>query len=103
MLPLNLSLLGRDVVVEAVEELPGRYGEADSNINSIKIKTKQQALMEADTLLHECLHLISDYMQLNLTERQVYCTSVAFFALLRHNPELLDYFKYAIEHPREVV
>jgi len=33
----------------------------------------------------------------------VYCTSVAIFALLRHNPELLDYFKYAIEHPREVV
>ena len=101
MLPLRLSLLGREVVIEPVEVFPGQLGEADSNTNVIKIKTQQQALMEADTLLHECLHLVSDYLQLNMNERQVYCVSVAIFALLRDNPDLINYFKHAIEHPRQ--
>lgn len=102
MFPSNLAILGRDVVVEKVMEFPKQMGETDFNTNTIKVKEGQQLLMEADTLLHECLHLIDEYMQLNMSERQVYCTTVGIIALLRDNQTLLHYLEEAIKNPRKV-
>lgn len=101
MLP-RLSILGRDVIVEKVADMPKEFGEADSDTNTIRIREGQQLLMEADTLLHESLHLIDTYMQLNLSERQIYCIAVAIIALIRDNVDVLPYLEMAVREPRKV-
>ena len=101
-LPTSISMFGREIIVEKVDEFPKQVGGVVFDTNTIKIKSGQQLLMEADTLLHECFHLVDDCMQLNLSERQVYCLAVATMALLRENRNLLDYFREAVEQPRKV-
>jgi len=102
ILPTSLSVIGREVPVKVVEELPNQLGEFDYNDYVIKIKSGQHPLAEADTLLHECIHAIDDCFQLNMSERQVYCLAVGVLALLRDNKIMLPYLTEAIEKPRNV-
>ena len=46
--------------------------------------------MDYRTLLHECLHAISDMLHLGLKERQVRGLEVGIGELLRHNRELWE-------------
>lgn len=41
------------------------------------------------TLLHECIHLISDFYDLNLSEAQVRALDQGISMLLKDNPKLL--------------
>ena len=45
-------------------------------------------LIDRETLLHECIHLISDLQGLGMTERQVQGLGYGIVALLRSNPVL---------------
>lgn len=101
-LPTTLSMFGREIVVEKVDEFPKQVGGLDYESNTIKIKSNQQLLMEADTLLHECFHMIDECMQLNMSERQVYCLAVGTMALLSNNKMLFEYLKEAVEQPRKI-
>jgi len=102
MLPTSLSIVGREVPVKVVNELPNQLGEYSYEEYSIKIKSGQHPLAEMDTLLHECIHAIDDCFQLKMSERQVYCLSVGVLALLRDNRDMLTCLTEAIENPRKV-
>jgi len=102
MLPTSLSIVGREVPVKVVDELPSQLGEYSYEDYSIKIKSGQHPLAAVDTLLHECIHAIDDCFQLKMSERQVYCVTVGVIALLRDNRDMLAYLTEAIEKPRKV-
>ena len=64
----------------------------------IKLRKGQSKIDEADTLLHECIHALDERFQLNLTERQVYCTTVGLLSMLQDNPIMLQYLVDAIDN-----
>ena len=101
-LPTSLNIVGREVPIIVVDVFPEQLGEYNYDDYSIKIKSGQHPLAEADTLLHECIHAIDDCFQLKLSERQVYCLAVGVLALLRDNRNMLAYLTEAIEKPRNI-
>ena len=94
----TLTILGKEYTIEQLtaDELPDRLGETYTEQSLIKIRSGQNKFDEADTLLHECIHALDERFQLNLTERQVYCTTVGLLCLLKDNPEMLQYLSSAI-------
>jgi hypothetical protein len=101
-LPTSLNIVGREVPIIVVDVFPEQLGEYSYDDYSIKIKSGQHPLAEADTLLHECIHAIDDCFQLKMSERQVYCLAVGVIALLRDNKTMLPYLTEAIEKPRNI-
>ena len=102
MIPSSLKIIGKEYTVQQVsaEEFPNSYGETYTADSLIKIRTGQHLYDEADTLLHECIHALDERFQLNLTERQVYCTTVGLLSLLKDNPNMLQYLVNAIDKRR---
>ncbi len=100
-IPSSLKIIGRqyDVVKLDYED---QVGGVDFDTCTIGIKSGQQRLLEADTLLHEALHVIDDIFQTELTERQVYCVTGGILALLRDNSSLLPYINDALVSPRKL-
>lgn len=49
--------------------------------------------MSGSTLLHELLHITSDFCGANLSEEQVEATERGLWAVLGQNPHLLEYWK----------
>jgi hypothetical protein len=101
-LPTSLNIVGREVPIIVVDVFPEQLGEYNYDDYSIKIKSGQHPLAEADTLLHECIHAIDDCFQLKMSERQVYCLAVGVLALLRDNKSMMPYLTEAIEKPRNI-
>ena len=101
-IPSLLKVVGREYNVVKIEEYDEKVGGVDFENSTIVIKDGQQRLLEADTLLHESLHIIDDIFQLELSERQVYCITSGIIALLRDNPALVSYINDAIISPRKV-
>lgn len=101
-IPSLLKIVGREYNVTKVEECDD-VGGVDFENSAIVVKDGQQQLLEADTLLHESLHIIDDIFQLELSERQVYCITSGIIALLRDNPTLISYINDALLSPRKVV
>jgi|DEB0MinimDraft_3_1074331.scaffolds.fasta_scaffold22666_3 hypothetical protein len=102
LIPTKLNIIGRDVNIELVEDLQDKLGECHVEDCLIKLQKGQQAQTGADTFLHECIHVIDERFQLNLTERQVYCTTVGLIALLKDNPSMLQYLAQALLNKRIV-
>lgn len=96
MIPTSLKIIGRNYKIELIEEFPDSLGETHTEAALIKIRAGQLLYDEADTLIHECLHALDERFQLNLTERQIYCTTVGLLSLLQDNPNLLQYLVNAI-------
>lgn len=101
-IPSLLKIVGREYSVVKIEEYDEKVGGVDFENSTIVIKDGQQRLLEADTLLHESLHIIDEIFQLELSERQVYCITGGIIALLRDNPALVSYINDAIISPRKV-
>lgn len=101
MIPSSLKIVGREYSVVKVEEC-NDVGGVDFETSTIVVKDGQQRLLEADTLLHESLHIIDEIFQLELSERQVYCITSGLIALLRDNPTLMLYINDALISPRKV-
>lgn len=97
-LPDVVRVLGRDVPLIHVGEdmLPKAVGEYDYEHQIVRLRDGQQPVFEADTVLHELIHAIDDAMQLGMKERQVHCTAVGLIALLRDNPDFLEYLYDAL-------
>jgi len=101
-IPSSLKIVGREYSVVKVEEYDEQVGGVDFETSTIVVKDKQQRLLEADTLLHESLHVIDEIFQLELSERQVYCITSGLIALFRDNPTLMLYINDALISPRKV-
>jgi hypothetical protein len=100
--PTSLRIVGREFEVKMLDEYEGQVGGVDHPSCTINIKSGQQKLLEADTILHEAVHVLDEIFQLGLTERHVYCLTGGIIALLRDNPELVKYLQDAIANPRNV-
>ena len=102
MTPSELSIIGRNVNVIMTELPNGQLGECDIENNTIRMRPGQPLSVEADTLLHECMHCVDERFQLKLSERQVYCITVGIMALLKDNESLLRYLNNAISEQKQV-
>lgn len=100
--PTSLRIIGREFEVKMLDQYEGQVGGVDHQSCTINIKSGQQKLLEADTILHEAVHVLDEIFQLNLTERHVYCLTGGIIALLRDNPEFVRYLQDAIANPRTV-
>lgn len=100
--PTSLRIIGREFEVKMLDEYEGQVGGVDHPTCTINIKSGQQKLLEADTILHESLHVLDEIFQLSLTERHVYCLTGGIIALLRDNPDFVKYLQHAIDNPRTV-
>jgi hypothetical protein len=101
-IPSSLKIVGREYDVVKLDYDNEQVGGVDFDNCTIGIKSGQQKLLEADTLLHESLHIIDEIFQLELTERQVYCVVSGIMALLRDNETLLPYINDALVSPRKL-
>lgn len=48
--------------------------------------------------MHEVIHAIEMAMYLNMSERQVFCISVGLLAVLKRNPQFLEYLNKVINN-----
>lgn len=100
--PNMLRIIGREYSVVKLQEYEDQDGGVDFADSVIYLRANQQRLLECDTLIHEAVHVIDEVFQLEMTERQVFCTVAGIIALLRDNPSLIPYIADAINSPRTV-
>lgn len=81
----------------AVEGGDGRIGECDTGVGTIYLSPKLGPMQQAETLLHEIFHAITDMtgiapqLGMETDEIVVRALSPAFLDLLRRNPALVRY------------
>jgi hypothetical protein len=93
----NINIIGREYEVFFLDDLKELVGNCDSDNLKINIKNGQPALLETDTVLHEVVHAIDVAMQLNMSERQVYCVTTGLIATLKDNQQFLEYLYKALK------
>lgn len=72
-----------------------RWGEIDSTVNTIKLRTGMHWSRALDTLAHELVHALDHNMKIGLSERQVTALGSGLFSLLTRNPDLVSAFAEA--------
>lgn len=93
----NLNIIGREYEVVYLDDLKDVIGDCDCDNLKIRIKNGQPPSLETDTVLHEVVHAIDNAMQLNMTERQVYCMTTGLIATLKDNQQFLEYLYKALK------
>ena len=96
MRPASLKILGKKWTVEYVSDLPlekDEMGQCDLEAQAIHVKDKLKGEQEGSTLLHECIHAISDSLGLNLSEKQVQGLETGLYDLNRSNPRFFSYLR----------
>ena len=68
-------------------------GECDLEKQTLTIKDGMKLEQEQSTVLHECIHAISDSLGLNLTERQVQGLETGIYDLNNSNPRFFSYLR----------
>lgn len=71
---------------------PG-VGRADSDKQIVAIEDGMPLEQEQDSVLHETFHIIEDAMCIRISELAVRQLATGFLAVLKDNPELVDYLK----------
>lgn len=64
-------------------------GTANTDACTIAVLKTLDPQQQREVLIHECIHCISDELDLRLTEKQVVGLSVGLYALLKNNPKML--------------
>ena len=91
--PERIRLMGKRWSVSYGEMPKDELGECDLENQAIKLKDGLKPEQEQSTLLHECIHAISDSLGLGLTEKQVQGLETGLFDLNNGNPQLFSYLK----------
>lgn len=91
--PLRLRLMGKRWSVTYCGMPKDELGECDLERQSIKLKDGMKTEQEQSTLLHECIHAISDSLGLGLTEKQVQGLETGLYDLNASNPQLFSYLR----------
>jgi hypothetical protein len=94
MRPSKLRILGKKWAITygplaAKDEL----GECDLENQHLTVKDGLKPEQEQSTLLHECIHAISDSLGLGLTEKQVQGLETGLYDLNSSNPRFFSYLK----------
>lgn len=96
--PKTINVIEQNYAIEYDESLKNALGQCDGNTLKISILPNQSANVEADVLMHEVIHAIEMAMYLNMSERQVFCISVGLLAVLKRNPQFLEYLNKVINN-----
>lgn len=90
--PERIRLLGKRWTV-TYGQLPAKdeMGECDLENQSITVKEGLKPEQEQSTLLHECIHAISDSLGLGLTEKMVQGLETGLYDLNTNNPRFFSY------------
>lgn len=75
-----IKLVWRQQVVDGKAQFDGRW---DPNISTIFISRDQPPELIMETLIHECLHAVSDEYCLGLTERRVELIAKGLHGILK--------------------
>ncbi len=96
MRPASLKILGKPFKVTFGNEAPledGDMGDCSTEGQAITIREGQPLENEQDSLLHEVIHAVSDYMEINLKEGQVTKLATGLLAVLKDNPKFVSYLR----------
>ena len=96
MRPAKLKILGKKWSVDYVTDVPlakDEMGLCDLEAKAIHVKDGIKKEQESSTLLHECIHAISDSLGLGLTEKQVQGLETGLFDLNNSNPRFFSYLR----------
>lgn len=96
-IPSNINIIGRPYKVVYDTSLSKILGEQSSVELLIRIKPNMPLFIESETLLHETLHGLDEAMQLNMSERQVYCLAAGLMAMLSENQDYLEYLNKVLK------
>ena len=93
--PEKLKLLGKRWNVNYKSHLDTKddIGECDLESQTLSLKDGMKPEQEQSTLLHECIHAISDSLGLGLTEKQVQGLETGLYDLNSSNPRFFSYLK----------
>ena len=95
ILPPKLRLFGKDFTVDTFAQTDFTrdiIGRVDCTVQAIHLREGLAVQQATETLLHECIHVISDYFSLDLEENQVQALGAGLYAVLHDNPELTKAF-----------
>jgi hypothetical protein len=91
--PASLKLLGKKWTVTFCAMPKDELGECDLERQHLKVKDGLKTEQEQSTLLHECIHAVSDSLGLGLTEKQVQGLETGLYDLNSSNPQFFSYLK----------
>jgi hypothetical protein len=91
--PARLRLMGKSWSVTYCVMPKDELGECDLERQAIKLKEAMKLEQEQSTLLHECIHAVSDSLGLGLTERQVQGLETGLYDLNSSNPQFFSYLR----------
>ncbi len=91
--PIKLRLLGKNWVVLYGGLKKDDIGECDFEKQTITIKDGLKKEQEKSTLLHECIHAISDTLGLGLSEKQVLGLEAGLYDLNNSNPRIFSFLR----------
>ena len=96
MRPTKLKILGKKWTVDYVKDAPlekDEMGICELEAQAIHIKDGLKSEQEGSTLLHECIHAISDSLGLGLSEKQVQGLETGLYDLNSANPRFFSFLR----------
>lgn len=92
IIPEKISILYKDYRVIQEQNIHNGsddlYGQIDYCSQVIRIDEQYSAEQKKATLIHEIIHGLDDMYQIGLGEKKVSKLGVAFYQLIKDNPEL---------------
>lgn len=102
--PCKLNFMSRTYLIVYPDAIPDNYlGLTHHDKCLIEVKGTQIPLEEADTLVHEVLHMLWHHMGLtadiddDVEERIVRAMATALTSAFAENPEILNYLKVSLK------
>lgn len=92
VIPQKIKILYKDyTVIQEQNVHDGRddlYGQIDYAGQVIRLDERYSAEQKKSTLIHEIVHGLDDMYQIGLSEKKVSKLGVAFYQMIKDNPEL---------------
>jgi hypothetical protein len=102
--PFKFNFMGRTYLISYPESIPdNNLGLTDHDKLTIAVRDNQIPLEEADTVVHEIMHVLWYHMALyadidqDIEERVIRAMATALVASMKENPILLSYLTSALK------
>jgi hypothetical protein len=94
--PKHIRLLGVSIPVivsnsKPVDPEEEVYGVWDPNEMTITINSECGEVQERVTVLHELVHAVDDFLDLEMSHQEVYVLSQVLYQIIIDNPKFVDY------------
>lgn len=102
--PVKVRFLGKPIEIRYVpagDELL-KFGPQDEHPGSaisypdrqlIAVEDLQPLASEQDAILHECIHIVEDFMDIKVSEKAVTKLATGLLGLIQDNPKLVTYLR----------